>query len=210
MIPNDSIRPLHDVWLRPRRVFRELAAAPIGRVDLALAAAQGVVGFLGYCRARNLGASYGPLQIFGAATLVGSLLGVLGLYVMAIIYSRLGGGSSNPAVRRQTIHVLAYGAVPVAVSLGIWVLTALLAGDAAFLATPRPEDEGFVAILLSAQVISYVLLMVWSVLLQTMGLSEVFRVATGRAFAIWILGQLVGMLAALIVAAFVTALIPTP
>jgi hypothetical protein len=209
-MPNDPIRPLHDVWLRPRRVFRELAGEPVGRVDLLLGAAQGIVGFLGYCRARNTGITHGLIQIFGAATLVGSVLGIVSLYVMGAIYSRLGGAGGKPAVRRQMIHVLAYGAVPLAVSLGIWVLTALIAGEATFLATPRPEDEGFVAILLSAQFISYVLLMIWSVVLQIMGFSEILRVTTKRALGVWLLGQLVGVLAALVLAVVVTALLPAP
>jgi hypothetical protein len=208
VLPNDPIRPLHDVWLRPRRVFRELSTQPVGRADLLLGAAQGIVGFLGYCRALNTGASYGLVQIFGAATAAGAILGILSLYVMGTIYARLGGGAQIPTLRRQAIHVLAYGAVPVAVSLGIWILTALIAGDATFLATPRAEDEGFVAILLSAQFISYILLMLWSVLLQVMGFSEILKITTGRAFGIWALGQLVGVLAALFMAEIVTMLIP--
>jgi hypothetical protein len=177
-------------------------------VDLLLGAAQGIVGFLGYCRARNLGATYGLAEIFGAAAVAGSILGIVSLYIMGTIYARLGSGPASPALRRQAIHVLAYGAVPMAVSLGIWVLTALLAGDATFLATPRAEDEGFVAILLSAQFISYVLLMIWSVLLQVMGFSEVLKMTTGKALGIWVLGQMVGVLAALFLAAIVTTLIP--
>jgi hypothetical protein len=209
-MPNDPIRPLHDVWLRPRRVFRELATAPVGRLDLLLGAAQGIVGFLGYCRARNAGANYGLVEIFGAATAAGSILGILSLYVMGAIYARLGGAVGRPNLRRQAIHVLAYGAVPMAVSLGIWLLTALIAADATFLSTPRPEDEGFVAILLSAQFISYVLLMIWSVVLQVMGFSEILKVTNGKAFGIWVLGQIVGVLAALFLAVIVTTLIPDP
>ncbi|MGD0501594.1 MAG: YIP1 family protein [Steroidobacteraceae bacterium] len=210
VMPNDPIRPLHDVWLRPRRVFRELAAEPVGRLDLLLGAAQGIVGFLGYCRARNAGASYGLVEIFGAAAAAGSILGILSLYVMGTIYARLGGAAGRPNLRRQTIHVLAYGAVPMAVSLGIWVLTALIAAEATFLSMPRPEDEGFVAILLSAQFISYVLLMVWSVVLQVMGFSEILKVTNRKAFGIWVLGQIVGVLAALFLAVIVTTLIPGP
>lgn len=210
VMPNDPIRPLHDVWLRPRRVFRELATAPVGRLDLLLGAAQGIVGFLGYCRARNAGANYGLVEIFGAATAAGSILGILSLYVMGAIYARLGGAVGRPNLRRQAIHVLAYGAVPMAVSLGIWLLTALIAADATFLSTPRPEDEGFVAILLSAQFISYVLLMIWSVVLQVMGFSEILKVTNGKAFGIWVLGQIVGVLAALFLAVIVTTLIPDP
>jgi hypothetical protein len=210
VMPNDPIRPLHDVWLRPRRVFRELAAEPVGRLDLLLAAAQGIVGFLGYCRARNAGASYGLIEIFGAATAAGSALGILSLYVMGSIYARLGGATPRPNLRRQAMHVLAYGAVPMAVSLGIWVLTALIAADATFLSTPRPEDEGFISILLSAQFISYVLLMIWSVVLQVMGFSEILKVTNAKAFGIWVLGQIVGVLAALFLAVIVTTLIPDP
>ena len=210
VMPNDPIRPVHDVWLRPRRVFRELAAAPVGRMDLLLGAAQGIVSLLGYCRARNIGATHGLMQIFGGAAVAGSVLGILNLYIMGAIYARIAGGSANPGLRRQTIHVLAYGAVPMALSLAIWLLTALIAGDASFLATPRPEDEGFVAILLSAQFISYVLLMIWSLLLQIMGFSEILKISTGKAFGIWLLGQLVGVLAALFLAVIVTTLLPGP
>ena len=46
MLPTEPIRPLKDVWLRPRRVFRELAAYPVGITDYLLAAAQGVGNFL--------------------------------------------------------------------------------------------------------------------------------------------------------------------
>ena len=208
VMPNDPIRPLHDVWLRPRRVFRALATEPVGHLDLLLGAAQGIVGLLSYCRARNLGATYGLVQIFGGAAVAGSVVGALNLYVMGTIYARIAGGTANPGLRRQTIHVLAYGAVPMAVSLAIWVLTALIAGDASFLSTPRAEDEGFVAILLSAQFISYVLLMIWSLVLQIMGFSEIFNISTGKAFGIWILGQLIGGLAALFLAVIVMTLVP--
>ena len=150
------------------------------------------------------------VEIFGAATAAGSILGILSLYVMGAIYARLGGAVGRPNLRRQAIHVLAYGAVPMAVSLGIWLLTALIAADATFLSTPRPEDEGFVAILLSAQFISYVLLMIWSVVLQVMGFSEILKVTNGKAFGIWVLGQIVGVLAALFLAVIVTTLIPDP
>jgi hypothetical protein len=208
VMPNDPIRPLHDVWLRPRRVFRELGAEPVGRMDLLLSAAQGIVGFLVYCRMLNAGATYGLAPIFGASALAGALFGIAGLYVMGAIYSRLAAGMGRPGARRQILHVLAYGGVPVAASLGIWVLTALIAGNAAFLAAPRPEDEGFVAILLNATSISYLLLSLWSIVLQFMGFSEVLKVTVGKAALLWILGRLVGFLAALCLKIIATALIP--
>ena len=90
VMPTESIRPLQDVWLRPRRVFRALADAPIGLVDQLLGAAQGVVGSLAYCRAEDAGAKFSLGQIFGKALVVGSIAGIASLYVMAMIYARIG------------------------------------------------------------------------------------------------------------------------
>jgi hypothetical protein len=203
----EPIRPMQDVWLRPRRVFRELAEAPIGFVDQLLGAAQGVVGWLAYCRAQDAGAKLSVGQIFGTALVVGSVAGVASLYVMAVIYARLGARTSRPATRRQVVHVLAYGGVPLAMSLGIWVLTALLAGQATFMQTPRADLEGFITILLRAQFVSYLFLMAWSVVLQVMGFSEILGIATRKAFGVWILGQLIGILAALFLMVLIVALV---
>ena len=60
--------------------------------------------------------------------------------------------------------------------------------------TPQPDVEGFVALLLSAQFLAYVLLMIWSVVLQVMGFSEIQGLPTRKAFGMWFMGQ-IGMLA---------------
>jgi hypothetical protein len=208
VMPTESIRPLHDVWLRPRRVFRELADAPVGFVDQLLGAAQGVVVLLAYCRAEDAGAKFGLGEIFGTALTVGSVGGIAGLYVMAVIYTRIGTRIAKPAPRRQVVHVLAYGGVPLAMSLGIWVLTALLAGEAAFVQTPRADVEGFIAIVLRAQFVSDVFLMTWSVILQVMGFSEILGIATRRAFGVWVLAQLIYALGALFVFVLIATLVP--
>src|ERR1700729_1874076 len=90
VIPNEPIRPLQDVWLRPRRVFRELAARPIGSLDYLLGAAQGILGALAVSRAQNAGATLSLGAIFGRAFVLGSLAGVGSLTVMGAIYARLG------------------------------------------------------------------------------------------------------------------------
>ena len=208
VMSTEPIRPLQDVWLRPRRVFRELAAQPVGFVDRILGAAQGVLGWLGYCRAQDAGAKFGLGQILGTGFVIGSVLGVVSLYVMAAIYARLGARTPNPAARRQVVHVLAYGGVPLAMSLCIWVLTALLAGEAAFVQTPRPEVEGFIVILLRAQFVSYVFFLAWSVVLEVMGFSEILGIAVRKAFGIWVLGRLIGALAALFVFVLLATLLP--
>jgi hypothetical protein len=204
----EPIRPLHDVWLRPRRVFRELAERPVGRVDWILAAAQGVVEVLEFFRTRNVGAGNSLSQIFGSAVLVGSVVGIASLYIMTAIYSRVAALSGNPPVPRRLIHVLAYSGVPMAAALAIWIVVALLAGETAFTTPLKPNVEGFVVILLQVQFCSYVFLLIWSVVLQVMGFSEILGIATRKAFGIWVLGQLVSVLAALFLMILIATLFP--
>ncbi len=208
MIPAVPIRPLHDVWLKPRRVFRELASQPIGATDYLLGAAQGVVGWLALSRAENWGAVESLAEIFGKALVVGSVAGIASLFLMGAIYSRLGTEAGKPKSRDRVIHVLAYGSVPVVASLVIWVFAALLAGEAAFEQLPQTEVEGFVALLLHAQFFSYLLLQVWGIVIQVMGLSEIQGVNVPKALGLWVLGQIIGFLALLFLMIVITTLLP--
>jgi hypothetical protein len=196
VIPSEPIRPLHDVWLRPRRVFRELASQPIGLADHVLGAAQGIVSALGYCRANDFGTKFSIGDIFWTAGVTGAIVGIASLYIMAAIYVRLGSRAGRKPTHRQAVHILAYGAMPTALSLGIWVLTALLAGEVTFVQAPKEVDD-FIRVLLMLQFASYVLLLMWSVVLQVMGFSEILGTSNVRAFGIWVLGQLIAALSVL-------------
>jgi hypothetical protein len=208
VLPTEPIRPLKDVWLRPRRVFRELATSPIGIVDYLLAAAQGIGNFLALYRTQGAGAHNSVEQILANSFVYGAVAGVASVFLMAVIYRRLGARAGGKSTLNQVVHVLAYGSVPLVASLALWVLTALLAGEATFVETPRADLEGFLVLLLHVQFIAYVLLQVWSVVLQVMGFSEIQGLATRKAFGVWLLGQIVGFLLSLFLALVVAALFP--
>lgn len=208
MPPAEPIRPLHDVWLRPRRVFRELASQPVGASDYLLGAAQGIVGWLALSRAQNAGAVSSIAEIFGKALVIGSIAGIASLYLMGAIYARLGSQPGQASSRNQVIHVLAYGSVPVVASLVAWVFAALLAGEATFEPQPRADIEAFVALMLHAQFFTYLILQAWGVLIQVMGLSEIKRLTARKAFALWVLGQIIGFLALLFLMILIATLFP--
>jgi Yip1 domain len=208
VLPTEPIRPLKDVWLRPRRVFRELAARPIGIADYLLAAAQGIGNFLALYRHEGAGAHSGVEEILAKSFAYGAFAGLISVYLMAVIYGRLGTRAGGKSTTNQVIHVLAYGGVPMAASLAIWVLTALLAGEATFVETPRADLEDFLVLLLHVQFISYVLLLIWSIVLQVMGLSEIQGLTTRKAFGVWFLGQIIGFLASLFLALVIETLFP--
>jgi hypothetical protein len=194
------LRPFHDVWLKPRRVFRELASTPIGGIDYLLAAAQGTVNWLALARGESLGKSNSVLQIISTALAFGSIAGVLSFFLMAEVYRRLARSLGGEATRAQVFHVLAYSGIPMVVSLGAWLLTASLVGEPAFLETPSPDLDRFVVLLLEAQFAAHVALVLWSGLLQIMGLSEIEHISVPRAFGLCLFGQLLVAFLAVVLA----------
>jgi hypothetical protein len=148
-------------------------------------------------------------QILGNSFAIGAIAGVASLFLMAVIYQRLGVRVGGKATTPQVVHVLAYGGVPMAASVVLWILTALLAGEAAFVETPRPDVEGFVVLLLHVQFATYVLLLIWSIVLIVMGFSEIQGLATRKAFGLWFLGQVIGFLASVFLAVVIGTLFPS-
>ncbi|MDP9064901.1 MAG: hypothetical protein M3O06_03425 [Pseudomonadota bacterium] len=194
--------------MRPRRVFRALSSTPIGSADYLLGAGQGVAGWLALSRAQNAGAVSSVAEIFGKALVIGGAAGIVSLFLMGSIYARLGSRGGKVMARSHVFHVLAYGGVPLCASLVLWGLTALLTGEATFEATPHPDVEGFVYLLLRIQFFTYVMLTVWSVIIQVMGLSEIQGLATRKALGLWILGQLIGFLALVFLMILVATFLP--
>jgi hypothetical protein len=204
----EQIRPIKDVWLRPRRVFRELATQPIGATDYLLAAAQGLATTVMVYRTQLSASGFTAGEILGTACLFGPLGGMLSIYVFAAIYGRLGTRAGGKSARNQVFHVLAYGGIPVAASLVLWIFTALLVGEAAIVEKPGAEVDGFVGFVLHAQLAAYLLLLFWSIVLQVMGFSETLGLTVRKAFAVWVLGQVLGLLAALFLNLLLTVLFP--
>jgi hypothetical protein len=201
----EAIRPLKDVWLRPRRVFRELSGKPIGIADYLLAAAQGVGNCLAYYRTQAVEAHTGVGEVLGNSLLIGPIAGIASMFLFAVIYARLSTRAGGKATRAQVFHVLAYGGVPVVAALLLWGIAALLVGDAAFVDAPSSGVEGFLLVL---QFAGYAFLLLWSVVLQVMGFSEIQAFTTRKAFGIWMLGQVLWILALLVLLVLVAVLFP--
>ena len=177
-------------------------------MDYFLAAAQGVVSFLALLRAANAGAHSSAGSLVSLSFLLGPVGGLIGLFLFAAIYRRLGARAGGAASRSQVVHVLAYGGLPVAASLAIWLMSSLLAGEATFVETPRADLEGFVVFLLRAQFAAYIALWLWSILLQVMGFSEIQGITVRKAVWVWVFGQLVAVLGALFLNVLIATLVP--
>ena len=175
-------------------MFRELATRPIGAADYLLAASQGIATSIMVYRTQLAGPNAGTADILGTSFVFGPLGGVVSMYLFAAIYGRLGKRAGGKTTRNQVFHVLAYGGIPVAASLLVWMFTVLLVGESAVVERPGAEIDGFVSFVLRAQFASYMLLWLWSVVLQVMGFSEILGLTTRKAFGVWVLGQVVALL----------------
>jgi hypothetical protein len=189
------MNPLQEVWIRPRKVFRELAGTPVGATDYLLAAAQGMASALVLGRMQGWGLTEGIGESLLKAAVQGGGLGIAAIWIYASLYAWLGRHTGGVASKTQLIHVFTYGSVPLAALLGIWCLAALILGNQAFVDHPIGETDLFVSLLMGVQTAAYLLLALWSTVLQIMGLSEMHRIRSGAALGTWLLGQFVVALA---------------
>jgi hypothetical protein len=205
---NDTeiIRPLKDVWLRPRRVFRELGKSPIGPTDYLLAAVQGIGNYFFLLQMQPTGAPVAASvqEVMLGSLLMGPFFAILGAWCFTFIYSRLLSKDGIPANRPQVFHVIAYGSVPMALSALLWGGVYLLLGDAALPEGPGHHPDSFVLIIVRAQKLLTVFLFLWSVLLQVMGLSEISNERLRRSFLLWAMGQAVWVVVYLLVVVVLT------
>jgi hypothetical protein len=208
VIPTAPVHPLKEVWLRPRRVFRELARQPVGIVDYLLAAAQGVGNYLMLYQSQVSESRLSVSDIVANSLRIGPIAGVAGVFVFSLIYGRLSARLGGNSTRNQVFHVLAYGGIPVAATLLLWGLALLLVGDAALGAAPGADVDGFVWIVVRLQFAANLLLLFWSVVLQIMGFSEILGLPVRKAFGLWVLGQLLGVLALFFLAILIAILFP--
>ena len=140
----------------------------------------------------------------------GSVVGVASLYVMAAIYARLGkraGGKCDaqpgdpcPRVRRRTDG-------RVTRHLGV---DGVLAGEATFIETAARRSRGLSSSCCYRRSSCLCAATIWSMVLQVMGFSEIQGLLTRKAFGVWVLGQIIGLLAALFLTLLIATLLPNP
>ena len=203
----DPIRPLKEVWLRPRRVFRALAGQPLSFTDYALVSALGIANCLASYRSQSAEVHHGLGEVLLNSLIFGVILGIASTFLFAGICARLGPREGGSLSRTAVFHVLAYGGIPVVAAFGVWGLAIMLVGDAAAVAAPVQLD-GFQTLILLLEVLASAFLGLWSVTLQVMGLSELLEVPIGKALRIWLLGRLLWIIAILMIVLLVAILFP--
>jgi hypothetical protein len=204
----DTIRPLKEVWLRPRRVFRALAARPLSFTDYALVSAVGIANCLASYGSQSAEVRRGMGEVLLNSLIFGPILGIASTFLFAGICARLGLRVSGSSSRTAMFHVSAYGGIPVVAAFGVWGLAIMLVGNATLVAPPMQELDGFQTLILLLELLASGFLGLWSVTLQVMGLSELLQVPIRKAVQIWLLGRLLWIIALLMFVLVVAILFP--
>lgn len=178
------IDPWLSMWLHPRRTVRHLVDQRPGYGVLLLTALGGIAQSLDNMTRRNAGDSMALPVVLLLALILGPIGGLIGLYVGAWLISTTGrwiGGAAAPAPIRTA---LAWGNLPTAAGLLLWLPALALIGREMFTeSTPSLEAQPWLAVFFLPLGLAWVVLGVWSLVLLLHGIGEVQGFSAWKALA---------------------------
>jgi hypothetical protein len=192
MSQGGALNPWASIWIRPRATTRFLLDSDPQRAVVVLGALTGVYHALDRASGRDAGDKIPGFAIALAVLLVGPLAGVLKVYVSAALLRLagrwLGGGASAEELRTA----VAWGSVPLLVSLVLWVPLLLLFGREMFSRdAPRLAAGGPSTIVFFVIVAGQLVLGIWSLILSLKAVGEAQEFSAWRALANFILAGMI-------------------
>jgi hypothetical protein len=182
--------PWRDIWIHPRRTVRELVAAGPNHAALLFPVAWGVVQSLFQGAQNNVGARAPVALIVVMTFAIGSVWGLLQVHVLSGLVYLVGRWTGAKADYYPVRTAVAWGTLPAAASLVLWMLGTLAFGRALFLndqslaATRRPDlliGIGLIYLTTAA-------LWLWSAVIIVGGIAEVQGGSIWRAVGTIVVG----------------------
>jgi hypothetical protein len=195
------LNPWASMWTQPRNTVRQLMLeGEDGRV-LLLAGLAGVAQVLERAAGRNMGDAVPLSNILLAAILMGVPAGLGGLYFWSWLTARIGrwlGGAADADALRVPI---AWGTLPAAAGVAVWVVAILLLGPDLFTAqTPRIEANPLLGFIVASLMLAVVILGIWSAVLLSHSVAQAQGyVSAWRGFGNLVLGGIVLIAVAILV-----------
>lgn len=189
MAAERGLDPWLSMWTQPRETVRHIVQSGGDYGVLLLAALGGVAQVLDRATSQNLGDEMSIGAILLAALVAGPIAGILGLYVFAWLLEVsgrwIGGRGSGSDLRAA----LAWGSLPNAAGLLLWIPALALAGREMFTAsTPQLEAQPLLAMLLLPIGLIWIALAIWAFILILLAVAEVQRFSAWRALGNLLLG----------------------
>jgi hypothetical protein len=203
------MNPWVSMWTQPRETLRQLALeGQDGRMLLVVTLA-GVAHVLSRASGRNMGDAMSLSNILLLAVVLGPISGLGALYFWSWLTARTGrwlGGAADAEALRMPI---AWGGLPTAAGLGLWLVAVLLLGPDLFTTeSPRMDANPVLALPLLVLMLGWIVLGIWSVVLLARGVAEVQGYASAwRGLGNLLLGGLILAGVAIVLAVVVVAVV---
>jgi len=196
--------PWRRIWTRPRATLRSLVDAGPNHSALIISAGWGVVQSLLQGAQNNVGARAPVFAILLMAIPIGALWGLLQLYLLTGLFYLVGRWTGARVPFNHVRSVVAWASLPLAATLGLWLVGTLVFGRSFFLDVDVVAATEQPGLLLSLGILYLATLglWVWSLVILIQGLAEVQRVSAAKAIGTVVAGLLMFGAAILMVVAF--------
>lgn len=168
------------IWTHPRDTVRRIIAEDPGLHVVLLACFAGIAETLDRASMRNAGDKMPIAVIIGVACVLGSLGGLLSLWLFSHLLRWTGRWIGGSADREHLKTAIAWASVPFIVALPLWIPELLLFGSDMFTKeTPRLDAQPMLWIPFIAFGLVEVVLGVWTVVLLCHTVAEVQGFSSG-------------------------------
>jgi hypothetical protein len=191
------------IWVRPRATIQQLVDTDPERYVVALAALSGIVQMLGNASDRNLGDRVGLPVVLTMALLLGPFVGLIGVYLWALLLKWTGRWIGGHASAVQLRAAIAWAGVPIIVGGVAFVGALLIAGKELFTeATPWLDQNPGWALLTYGLLITQFVTVAWGIVVSLKTVGQVQGFSAWRA-----LGNTLLPLLLVVVLGIVTAIV---
>ena len=199
-----ALNPWVSIWLRPRATIQQIVETDPERHVVALAALSGIVQMLGNASDRNLGDRAGLPVVLALALVLGPFLGLIGVYLWALLLKWTGRWIGGRASTVQLRAAIAWAGVPIIVGGAAFVGALLIAGKELFTeATPWLDQNPGWALLAYGLLVIQLVAVGWGIVVSLKTVGQVQGFSAWRALGNMLLPLLlvvaVGIVAAIVI-----------
>jgi hypothetical protein len=177
---SEPLNPWRHLWTQPRACIRQLTSSPHLPTLLALSAGAGVVQVLDKASNGNAGHQFSLFTIIGVAAVLGSIFGIVSLYLYSALARLTGKWLGGKASYSNVLCAFGWSSLPSIPQLLLWLPILAVSGSDMFTeATPHIDDSIFAASVVTLGGGAQVVLAIWGMVMLCKCLGEV------QGFSAW-------------------------